>query len=110
MSLCSDLIDRLDEKFLEDLTSNVNQIQDEVLEEILTLNANTEYLRRFLHGSSDKELFKKNVPMANYEDVKPFIDRVANGESSDIISGKPITGFLLRYTLYIFFFKLYKQK
>ncbi|KAL1222223.1 Indole-3-acetic acid-amido synthetase GH3.15 [Cardamine amara subsp. amara] len=66
MSLCSDCIDRLDEIVLkDDLTSNVKQIQDEVLEEIHTLNANTEYLRCFLHGSSDKELFKKNVPMAN---------------------------------------------
>ncbi|XP_019088002.1 PREDICTED: 4-substituted benzoates-glutamate ligase GH3.12-like isoform X2 [Camelina sativa] len=95
MSLCSDFIEGSDEKILEDLTSNVKQIQNNVLKEILTLNASTEYLRRFLHGSSDKELFKKNVPVVSYEDVKPFIDRVANGESSDIISGKPITGFLL---------------
>ncbi|KAG7612622.1 GH3 family [Arabidopsis suecica] len=95
MSLCSDLTEKLDEEILEDLTSNVKQIQDNVLEEILTLNANTEYLRRFLHGSSSKELFKKNVPVVTYEDVKPFIDRVTNGEPSDIISGNPITGFLL---------------
>ncbi|ESQ43425.1 hypothetical protein EUTSA_v10015256mg [Eutrema salsugineum] len=96
MSLCSYLSDKLDdEKVLEDLTSNVKQIQDHVLKEILTLNANTEYLRRFLHGSSDKDLFKKNVPVATYEDVKLFIERVANGESFDVISGKPITGFLL---------------
>ncbi|XP_010443330.1 PREDICTED: 4-substituted benzoates-glutamate ligase GH3.12-like [Camelina sativa] len=95
MSLCSDFIEGSDEKILEELTSNVKQIQNNVLEEILTFNANTEYLRRFLHGSSDKELFKKNVPVVSYEDVRPFIDRVANGESSDIVSGKPITGFLL---------------
>ncbi|KAL1214072.1 4-substituted benzoates-glutamate ligase GH3.12 [Cardamine amara subsp. amara] len=84
-----------DPKDLEELTSNAKQIQDDVLEEILTLNANTEYLQRFLHGCSDKDLFKKNVPVVSYEDVKPFIDRVANGEPSDIISGKPITGFLM---------------
>ncbi|VVB15642.1 unnamed protein product [Arabis nemorensis] len=96
MSLCSDRSDIIEEeKVLEDLTSNVKQIQDNVLEEILTLNANTEYLRRFLHGSSDKELFKKNVPMSTYEDVRPFIQRVANGEPFDVISGKPITRFLL---------------
>ncbi|CAH2070374.1 unnamed protein product [Thlaspi arvense] len=95
MSLCSNLSDKLDEKILEDLTSNVKQIQDSLLEEILTLNANTEYLRRFLHGGSDKELFKNNVPVATYEDVKLFIERVVNGESFDVISGIPITGFLL---------------
>ncbi|CAA7025476.1 unnamed protein product [Microthlaspi erraticum] len=80
---------------LEGLTSNVKQIQDAVLKEILTCDANTEYLRSFLHGSSDKELFKKNVPIGTYEDFKPYIERVANGEPSEIISGKPIIGFML---------------
>ncbi|CDY25887.1 BnaA05g14780D [Brassica napus] len=78
---------------LEELTLNAEQIQDDLLEKILRLNSNTEYLRRFLHGSNDKELFKKNVPLANYEDVKPYIERVANGEPSDLISGGPVTRF-----------------
>ncbi|KAL0757803.1 hypothetical protein Bca101_095471 [Brassica carinata] len=78
---------------LEELTSNAKKIQDNVLDKILKTNANTEYLHRFLEGSSDKELFKKNVPVVSYEDVKPYIDRVANGEPSDIISGEPITTF-----------------
>ncbi|KAG7594248.1 GH3 family [Arabidopsis thaliana x Arabidopsis arenosa] len=77
-------------------TLNAKQIQDDLLKEILTLNANTEYLYRFLHGSSDKELFKKHVPVVSYDDVKPYIERIANGgEPSDVLSGKPITGFLL---------------
>ncbi|KAF3511753.1 hypothetical protein F2Q69_00001358 [Brassica cretica] len=97
MSMWADLSDKLDEKVLEDLTSNVKQIQDDVLKEILTLSANTEYLRPFLHKSSDKELFKKNVPVTTYDDVKLFIDLVANGEPFDVISGKPITGFSLSY-------------
>ncbi|CAF2040846.1 hypothetical protein BRARA_I01637 [Brassica rapa] len=80
---------------LMNLTSNVKQIQDDVLKEILTLNANTEYLRGYLHGSSDKELFKKNVPVVSYDDVKPYIQRVTSGEPSNVISGKPITRFLL---------------
>ncbi|KAG2300886.1 hypothetical protein Bca52824_037358 [Brassica carinata] len=87
MSLGCDL------SILEELTSNAKQIQDDVLNKILKANANTEYLHRFLEGSSDKELFKKNVPVVTYEDVKPYIDRVANGEPSDIISGEPITTF-----------------
>lgn len=81
---------------LEELTSNAKQLQEDVLEEILTLNANTEYLQRFLHGSSDKDLFKKNVPVITYDDVKPYIERVANGEPSHVISGGPITKFLQR--------------
>ncbi|KAF2588663.1 hypothetical protein F2Q70_00041896 [Brassica cretica] len=48
-----------DLSILEELTSNAKQIQDDVLTKILKSNANTEYLSRFLEGSSDKELFKK---------------------------------------------------
>ncbi|KAH0886312.1 hypothetical protein HID58_062408, partial [Brassica napus] len=82
-------------KALEELSSNAKQIQEDMLEEILRSSANTEYLRRFLHGSSDKELFKKNVPVVTYEDVKPYMERVANGEPSDVISGEPITQFFI---------------
>ncbi|VVB10516.1 unnamed protein product [Arabis nemorensis] len=38
---------------------------------------------------------RTNVPVGTYEDVKPYIERVANGEPSDVISGKPIIGFML---------------
>ncbi|XP_018445569.1 4-substituted benzoates-glutamate ligase GH3.12 [Raphanus sativus] len=79
---------------LEDLTLNVKETQDNVLEVIITPNLETEYLQRFM-DRFDKELFKKNVPVVTYEDIKPYIDRVVNGESSDVISARPITGFLL---------------
>ncbi|CAH2036682.1 unnamed protein product [Thlaspi arvense] len=97
MSLRFDLKDILNGnlKVLDDLTSNVKQIQDDVLKEILTLNEDTEYLHRFLHGSSDKELFKTSVPFVTYEDVQPYLDRLAKGEPSKVLSALPITGFLL---------------
>ncbi|CAN7083032.1 unnamed protein product [Brassica oleracea var. botrytis] len=70
---------------LEELTMNAKQIQEDMLEEILKVNANTEYLRRFLHGSSDKELFKKNVPVVTYEDVRPYIERVKTDLATNIV-------------------------
>ncbi|WZY97109.1 hypothetical protein YC2023_069438 [Brassica napus] len=97
MSIISDFNDEEKEKVLEDLTSNVKQIQDDLLKEILTLNSGTEYLQSFLHGSSSKELFKKNLPIVTYKDVKPYFDRVANGESSDVISALPITNVFVRH-------------
>lgn len=84
-------------KLLEDLTMNVRLIQDQLLMEILTRNAGTEYLRRFLDGRVDKELFKRRVPVVKYEDIKPYIERITNGEPSDIISSQPITELLTRY-------------
>lgn len=84
-------------KFLEDLTTNAYKVQQQVLEEILTQNVHTEYLRSFLSGHSDKKLFKEKVPVVNYEDVKPYIERIANGEPSEIISAQPITELLTRH-------------
>ncbi|VVB13168.1 unnamed protein product [Arabis nemorensis] len=97
MSIISNFNEEEKEKVLEELTWNVKQIQDDLLKEILTLNAETEYLQDYLHGSSVKELFKKNLPIVTYKDVKPYIDRIVNGEASTIISAIPITNFLQRY-------------
>ncbi|XP_059445947.1 indole-3-acetic acid-amido synthetase GH3.17-like [Corylus avellana] len=81
-------------KLLEDLTTNAHQVQQQVLEKILTQNVHTEYLRSFLNGHSNKKLFKEKVPVVNYEDIKPYIERIANGEPSEIISAQPITELL----------------
>ncbi|XP_039058874.1 indole-3-acetic acid-amido synthetase GH3.17-like isoform X5 [Hibiscus syriacus] len=82
-------------RMIEELTTNAERIQDELLREILSRNAGTEYLRRFLHGQTDKQLFKKNVPVVTSEDLKPYIDRIANGERPDILLAEPITGFFM---------------
>lgn len=84
-------------KLLEDLTTNAYEVQQKVLEEILAKNAQTEYLKSFLNGHYDKKLFKQKVPVVNYEDVKPYIERIANGEPSEIISAQQITELLTRY-------------
>ncbi|KAL6190694.1 hypothetical protein ACLB2K_037088 [Fragaria x ananassa] len=81
-------------KLLEDLTTNAYEVQQKVLEEILAKNAQTEYLKSFLNGHYDNKLFKQKVPVVSYEDVKPFIERIANGEPSEIISAQPITELL----------------
>lgn len=89
-------------KLLEDLTTNAYQIQLQVLKEIITRNAKTEYLKGYFNlnnGHFDVDVlqvFKKNVPVVNYEDIKPYIERIANGEPSDIISAQPITELLTR--------------
>lgn len=98
-------------KLLEQLTTNAYEAQQQVLEQILAQNVHTEYLRSFLNGHSDKKHFKEKVPVVNYEDVRPYIERIANGEPSDIILAHPITELLTRYNngslvLYNLFFLL----
>ncbi|XP_020237985.1 indole-3-acetic acid-amido synthetase GH3.5 [Cajanus cajan] len=81
--------------FIEDVTANADQVQQNVLGEILSRNANVEYLRRHrLNGQTDRDTFKKLLPVITYEDVQPDINRIANGDTSPILTSKPITEFL----------------
>ncbi|CAH2072856.1 unnamed protein product [Thlaspi arvense] len=82
---------------LEDATTNVKQIQDSVLEAILSRNSQTEYLKGFLKDQLDKQSFKKNLPVVTYEDYRPYVDRIANGEPFDLICDRPIIVLLVRY-------------
>ncbi|CAH1444470.1 unnamed protein product [Lactuca virosa] len=82
-------------QFIEDVTSNPDDIQQHVLSDILTQNATVEYLHR--HGLScqtDRKTFKKLIPVITYEDLEPDITRIANGDKSPILSSHPISEFL----------------
>ncbi|KAG8502574.1 hypothetical protein CXB51_000015 [Gossypium anomalum] len=82
-------------KLMEELTTNAQQIQEQVLSHILTTNAGTQYLSRFINGDADKQCFKTNVSIVTYEDIKPYIDRIANGETSNILLTQPVHEFHL---------------
>ncbi|XP_028780565.1 probable indole-3-acetic acid-amido synthetase GH3.1 [Neltuma alba] len=82
-------------QFIEETTRNADAVQEKVLAEILTRNANTEYLKRFkLGGATDRTAFKSKLPVITYEDVQPEIQRIANGDRSAILSAHPISEFL----------------
>jgi auxin responsive GH3 family protein len=84
-------------EFIEEMTRNIDAVQERVLAEILSRNADTEYLRRFrLNGKTDRDTFKSNVPVVTYEDLQPEIQRIANGDRSPILSSHPISEFLTR--------------
>ncbi|CAM8907877.1 unnamed protein product [Rhodiola kirilowii] len=81
--------------FIEDMTKNCDAVQERVLTEILSRNANTEYLQRFnLNGATDRATFKSKIPVIKYEDLLPDIQRIANGDRSPILSSHPISEFL----------------
>ncbi|KAL8144265.1 hypothetical protein V2J09_017297 [Rumex salicifolius] len=82
-------------EFIEEATSNADEVQRRVLGEILTRNAGVEYLQRHgLHGRTDRDSFKKSVPVIKYEDIALDIARIANGDSSSVLSSSPISEFL----------------
>ncbi|KAJ6361017.1 hypothetical protein OIU77_004947 [Salix suchowensis] len=85
-------------QFVEDVTCNADEVQRKVLAEILSRNANVEYLQRYgLDGNkADRDTFKKVMPVVSYEDLKPDIERISNGDTSQILCSQPISEFLTR--------------
>ncbi|XP_062186595.1 indole-3-acetic acid-amido synthetase GH3.8-like [Phragmites australis] len=82
-------------RFIEEMTSNVDAVQERVLAEILGRNTETEYLTKCgLAGATDRATFRAKVPMATYEDLQPYIRRIADGDRSPILSGHPVSEFL----------------
>ncbi|OVA14438.1 GH3 auxin-responsive promoter [Macleaya cordata] len=82
-------------QFIEDVTTNADEVQKRVLSEILSRSAHVEYLQRHgLDGHTDRETFKKVMPVITYEDLKPDINRIANGDTTPILCGQPITEFI----------------
>ncbi|KAK1369645.1 putative indole-3-acetic acid-amido synthetase GH3.1 [Heracleum sosnowskyi] len=82
-------------QFIEEITRNADKVQQKVLAEILSRNAKTEYLERFkLNGATDAQTFKSKIPMVTYEDLQPDIQRIANGDMSQIMCSHPISEFL----------------
>lgn len=82
-------------EFIEEVTENADDVQKRVLSEILSTNAHVEYLNRHgLNGLTDREAFKKIIPVISYEDVLPDINRIANGDKSPILCSEPISEFL----------------
>ncbi|KAI8011713.1 Indole-3-acetic acid-amido synthetase GH3.6 [Camellia lanceoleosa] len=97
-SVVEDCIEETNKKalqFIEDVTSNADEVQKRVLAEILSRNAGVEYLRRHgLNGETDRQSFKKLMPVVTYEDLQPDIDRIANGDTSPILCSQTISEFL----------------
>ncbi|KAI4375959.1 hypothetical protein MLD38_013767 [Melastoma candidum] len=82
-------------RFIEEMTRNAGTVQEGILTEILTRNTHAEYLSRLgLEGSTNRDTFKSKVPMVTYEDLQPYIQRIANGDRSPILSSHPISEFL----------------
>nr|URQ29599.1 auxin-responsive gretchen hagen 3 [Sinningia speciosa] len=82
-------------EFIEEVTKSPDEVQKRVLAEILSRNAHVEYLNRHgLNGHTDRETFKKIMPVISYEDILPDINRIANGDMSPILCSEPISEFL----------------
>ncbi|KAI3959870.1 hypothetical protein MKW92_013073 [Papaver armeniacum] len=83
-------------EFIEEVTTDADKVQKQVLSEILSINSHVEYLQRYgLNGRTDRETYKNVIPTSTYEDLKPYIERIANGDTSPILCGRRVTDFLV---------------
>ncbi|KAK6121479.1 hypothetical protein DH2020_044779 [Rehmannia glutinosa] len=83
-------------QFIEEMSRNADAVQKNVLAKILTQNAETEYLKGFnLNGATDRETFKSKIPIVTYDDLQPLIRRMADGDSSPILTTHPVSEFIV---------------
>ncbi|XP_058068224.1 jasmonoyl--L-amino acid synthetase JAR4-like [Magnolia sinica] len=75
----------------EATTKDTGKVQIETLRKILEKNSETEYLQKLgLNGRTDLESFKACVPLATHKDFDPYIQRIADGDLSPVLTEKPI--------------------
>lgn len=78
---------------IDSWTGNLRNLQTKQLIELLKSAKSTEYGRKYRFGeiliSQDPyEIFKNNVPLVGYEDIRPYVMRMINGESDVLWKGK----------------------
>lgn len=84
-------LDSVIEEF-EAVTKDAGKVQRETLQRILEENGEAEYLQNFgLQGRTDPDSFKSCVPLVTHKELEPYIQRIVDGETLPILTGKPIT-------------------
>lgn len=93
-------------RWFSTVSTNAATVQRETLRQILELNRGVEYLKKWL-GDNDldiremdacemESLYTALVPLVSHEDLEPFIQRIADGDTSPILTQHPITTLSLR--------------
>ncbi|EEE51780.1 hypothetical protein OsJ_33229 [Oryza sativa Japonica Group] len=93
------IMSREDEEIMawfERTTRDAADVQRETLRRILAENAGVEYLRELgLAGLTDAGSFRARVPVVTHADLDPYIQRVADGDASPVLTAKPVTAISL---------------
>ncbi|KAF8387833.1 hypothetical protein HHK36_026494 [Tetracentron sinense] len=63
---------------LEKLTGRAGVVQENILKKMLRRNGDTEYLNKYMEGSTDVSAFKRLVPVITYARIRPYIQRISN--------------------------------
>lgn len=87
----------------ESITKDAKRVQIETLKRILKENGEAEYLKKWnLDGKFDPQSYSTCVPVVTHKDFEPYIQKIADGASYPVLTGKPITTITLRYIFIIY--------
>ncbi|PIA40783.1 hypothetical protein AQUCO_02400091v1 [Aquilegia coerulea] len=86
-------------KWFEKISENAGFVQTETLQRIIELNIGCEYLKKWFGGinvqdmdaSSLESLYTSLVPLVSHADLEPYIKRIADGDSSPVLTQEAIT-------------------
>lgn len=71
--------------------ANAVEAQNETFKTLVTSAKHTAFgIDHYFEEINAYEDFKKNVPIRDYEALKPYVDRVLNGEENVLWKGKPV--------------------
>lgn len=74
---------------LEELRNNASKLQQQTFKEQLTKLSKAKYLKdRGINAKTSLKEFRKNVPLASYEDLFPFIQKMMLGERNVLVPGQ----------------------
>lgn len=66
-----------------------HEVQLELFEKLISTAENTEWGKKFNYSSIENYLdFKKNVPLQEYDDIKPWVSKAIDGESDVLWKGE----------------------
>ena len=82
----------------EEMSRNADQVQIQTLKDILLKNHSAIYLKNFgINGTTtDPEAFKALVPLVTDFELEPYIQRMVDGDTSPILTGRPVPAISLR--------------
>ncbi|KAH0887502.1 hypothetical protein HID58_063598 [Brassica napus] len=76
----------------EEMSRNADQVQIQTLKDILLKNQSAIYLKNFgiNKNTTDPEAFKALVPLVTDFELEPYIQRMVDGDTSPILTGRPV--------------------
>ncbi|XP_059312761.1 indole-3-acetic acid-amido synthetase GH3.10-like isoform X2 [Lycium ferocissimum] len=91
-------------RWFEDVAEDAAAVQRLTLRQILELNYGVEYLKKWLGDIKIQEILDENalesiyaslVPLSSHADLEPFTQRIADGDTTPLITQQPITNLSL---------------